>query len=77
MIVLQPCPYCGGKDCYIQDPKYEDPFTLIRYAPMAVVCPDCGAETLFGHYKKPFDKLTEKDVIKISQITAECWNQRR
>lgn len=76
---LKPCPFCGSKDVFIQNPRIEDIFSSVKNASMVVICPECGVGVgfgMFGVYGKAYDDLSDEDVERINEICANGWNRR-
>ena len=73
---LLPCPFCGGTDAIVINPRLRSCFETLENAIMRVACPDCGAEISFGYLNERWDKLTEEQAKEAIRATISAWNRR-
>ena len=73
---LLPCPFCGGEDAIVINPRLRSCFETLENAIMRVACPDCGAGISFGYLNERWDELTEEHAKEAIRATISAWNRR-
>ena len=76
MSELLPCPFCGGADAIVINPRLRSCFETLENAIMRVACPDCGAGISFGYLNERWDELTEEHAKEAIRATISAWNRR-